>query len=124
MAKRKFKSYADCESAYEQSAKDAHLSAMALNAELRGAVHWIRGNYAGYRAGVVNPAGADGGIVIVVYSHPGQSDYASAHYIDEWTADRHSEAIDADGAKFRELQFAVLRYRNAAVEADTRRAVA
>lgn len=102
MAKRLFKSYSECESAYRTASRESTLSAIALNAIVGGEeITTIRKG--AYTAKIIRPTSACGGIVVITFRHPGQLPSSSAHYIDEWCEIRNRPAPsypDADNREF------------------------
>ena len=117
--KRKFRSYADCEKAYEQADRNRHTSAVTLNAVIRGDVHWIKSRTVDgkfYRAGVIDPNCASGGYVVVVFTSPGQKDSSAAYYLEDWLSEEQRRFAllgsgDPEQRAYRDLITKVAMYR-------------
>jgi hypothetical protein len=117
--KRRFKSYADCEAAYDAAQSEATVSAQFINAMMNGETCGVsrRGPYT---VRVYRPAAAHGGIVAVTFRAEGQADHTAAYYLDAWAADRRLHVHDlsnAEGVAVNELRYWAVEYRNRCVAA-------
>lgn len=113
-----FKSYAACESAYQKASHEQLIVQLVLQCVVRNgkAIHCRQGKYS---ARVYNANHAHGGLVLVIYKQsPDHADDVTAHYIDEWCADRNvvlPHYTDKEGQDYRQLKFDVLCARNTAL---------
>jgi hypothetical protein len=94
MGKRRFRSMAEAEEAWQQADKAQGLLHMALNSVLAGKVRWLqRGQY---RVGLCRAVAAHGGVVIVEYHAADQEPYGSAYYLDEWAGNVRGRLPSSD----------------------------
>lgn len=85
MAKKRFKSYADAELAFERAEENANQATRALMGMLADGVKWFKRG--AYKAGVCYPTSMSGGTVIVVYRRKGQADQVDAANAERWASE-------------------------------------
>lgn len=112
--KRRFKSYAECELAYDAAQTDSTVAAVVINAMINDERHGVFRKGA-YTVRVYRPTAAHGGVVAVTYRAEGQSDYTTTEYLDKWAHVRQvwfPDSNDVEGVALNRLRYRAVEYRN------------